>query len=979
MLIENDKSNNRKEHTRLQGSVDLLKKISVLYVEDDAATREHLSRFLERRVGKLYTAANGQEGLETWRRFKPEVVVTDIMMPVMDGLRMAEMIRLENPSVPVIVTTAFNEMGFMLRAIDLGIDKYVTKPINTDLLLQAINNSAWGIRVGLEMQLASTVFDVSSDAIIITDSENRIIDVNAAFCEITGYSKEEALGQTPTILSSGIPSADFNPSITGIMMSGNPTRDDAEKYHALWERLKETGRWSGEAWSRRKNGEIFAEWLTINTVKNSLGETTHHVAIFTDITEHKIKEAELEQHRHHLQEMIDERTLEVMQAKESAEIANRAKSEFLATMSHEIRTPMNGVVGMVDILQETRLTGDQHRMVRTIRESSIALLGILNDIMDFSKIEAGKLTIENIPTNLREVSEGVAELLAPVAAGRDIDLYVYVSPDTPAWILSDPVRLRQILFNLLGNALKFTHGEDAIHGNKVFLSVESFNPAGGCPGLRLRVIDNGIGMTPDTVAQLFQPFTQADSTTTRRFGGTGLGLSITKRLVDMLDGQIFVHSTPGAGSEFTVEIPLLKSGPGRKLPGEPDLTGVRVLAVTSDPVYEDILPAYLRCAGAETAVISDMEGAHRQLIESADGAVLVLDHSHSEDFSTGNEIVLTDKARVVQLIRRSGIGVHPKAVTVTVSPLLYHDLISGVAIAAGLLTVKDSVRKTDQRKRSRRIAPTVEEAVKIGQLILLAEDNETNCEVIQEQLRLLGYASEAARDGRKALDMWRSGRYALLLTDYHMPYMDGYQLAEAIRQEESRNAEPGGTRFPIIAVTANAMQGEEERCLENGMDDYLSKPLRLDKLGSLLAKWLPLPEKQPEKEIEAISDAPAAPNLSADSRSALVIWDVTMLTQLVGDNPAMHRRLLDKFLFNSEKQVAEINAAVVSGQTAGVMEAAHKLKSSARTVGAMRFGALCQDMETAARAGDMQSLQALASGLDEIFLDAAERIRRAGY
>src|SRR4030067_719589 len=176
MLIENDKSNNRKEHTRLQGSVDLLKKISVLYVEDDAATREHLSRFLERRVGKLYTAANGQEGLETWRRFKPEVVVTDIMMPVMDGLRMAEMIRLENPSVPVIVTTAFNEMGFMLRAIDLGIDKYVTKPINTDLLLQAINNSAWGIRVGLEMQLASTVFDVSSDAIIITDSENRIID-----------------------------------------------------------------------------------------------------------------------------------------------------------------------------------------------------------------------------------------------------------------------------------------------------------------------------------------------------------------------------------------------------------------------------------------------------------------------------------------------------------------------------------------------------------------------------------------------------------------------------------------------------------------------------------------------------------------------------------------------------------------------------------------------------------------------------------
>lgn len=257
-------------------AVDLMKSISVLYVEDDEDIRRNLSEFLRRRVGKLYTAANGQEGLDLWRQYQPEVVVTDIMMPVMGGLRMAELIQQENPSVPMIVTTAFNETEFFLKAIDLGIDKYVIKPINTDLLLQAIQKSAWSIRASLEIQLAATVFDASSDAIFITDSDNRIISVNAAFCEITGYSAEDVIGETPAILSSG--------------------RYDARFYRAMWGDLLEKGRWSGEVWNRRKNGEIFAELLTINAVKNDRGNISHYVSIFADITEHK----ETEEHVRHL-------------------------------------------------------------------------------------------------------------------------------------------------------------------------------------------------------------------------------------------------------------------------------------------------------------------------------------------------------------------------------------------------------------------------------------------------------------------------------------------------------------------------------------------------------------------------------------------------------------------------------------------------------------------------------------------------------
>lgn len=256
--------------------IDLMKNISVLYVEDDADIRRHLSEFLRRRVGKLYIAANGQEGLELWRQHRPEVVVTDIMMPVMGGLKMAELIQRENPSVPIIVTTALNETESFLKAIDLGIDKYVIKPINTELLLHAIQKSAWGVKAGLEIQLAATVFDASSDAIFITDSDNRIISVNAAFCEITGYSAQEVIGQTPAILNSG--------------------RHNAEFYHVMWRDLLETGRWNGEVWNRRKNGEIFAELLTINAVRNYRGEISHYVSIFADITEHK----QTEEHVRHL-------------------------------------------------------------------------------------------------------------------------------------------------------------------------------------------------------------------------------------------------------------------------------------------------------------------------------------------------------------------------------------------------------------------------------------------------------------------------------------------------------------------------------------------------------------------------------------------------------------------------------------------------------------------------------------------------------
>jgi CheY-like chemotaxis protein/nitrogen-specific signal transduction histidine kinase len=399
-------------------------------------------------------------------------------------------------------------------------------------------------------------------------------------------------------------------------------------------------------------------------------------------------------------------------AEEATKAASRAKSEFLANMSHEIRTPMNGVIGMVDILQTTTLDAAQRRMLGTIQLSSKALLQILNDILDFSKIEAGKLEVESVPMQLREVAEGVMQLMASSPSALAVDLSVAVDPDLPDWMLGDAVRLRQVLFNLLGNAVKFVNTASGVTP-RVVLRVAPCTRVDGSPGVRLSVQDNGIGMNPEVVAKLFQPFTQADESTARKFGGTGLGLSITHRLVELMHGQVSVHSTLGVGSEFVVELPLLPCGPVRA-------------QVTTDPVPQGSAP---------------------------------------------------------------------------------------------------------QRPE----APTVEEAVQTGCLILLAEDNEINRDVIQEQLRLLGYACELAEDGAIALRMWQAHptRYALLLTDCHMPNLDGFGLTEAIRV-----AEPAGVRLPIIAITANAMQGEADRCRDRGMDDYLSKPLRMQELAPVLEKWL---------------------------------------------------------------------------------------------------------------------------------------------
>ena len=828
---------------------------------------------------------------------------------------------------PVILLTQRQGVGKALQQLGKSIDDWLTTPLNKDVLrarmlalLQTRSTTVNMFKLqdgakNLLKSLQCRQFAVDQHAIVaIADLQGRITYVNDKFCDISGYCRQELLGRDHFRVNSDQHPKGFWKEMYQTLATGQP--------------------WRAEVCNRAKDGRLYWVDTTIAPLLDRDDQVQEYFAISTDMTERKRIEME-------------------------AKHASYTKSEFLANMSHEIRTPMNGVIGMLDVMQNTNLNHEQSRMLSTVRESALAMLRILNDILDFSKIEAGKMLMETIPTTVRNLVEDVAQLLISPAAAKQISLQVFVAPELPVRILVDPLRLRQILLNLLGNALKFTVS-DPSRPSQVMLKVESATLGDGRPGIRFRVRDNGIGMSAQTVRGLFRPFSQADETTTRRFGGTGLGLSITLRLVELLEGKIFVRSKLGEGSEFWFELPLEAATSDQQDLQAPNLSGVAVIIVTSQPLYEEILTAYLRTAGAELKLVANLADLAAAWQSFPSASVVLLDPSFAKQ---AMPIAVSDAAkpmRIVQLTTRGHGGSRlGNSIMTPAEPLLYLDLLQSVAVAAGRLTeVNQPVICSGL---SGMPAPTVEEARRAGRLILLAEDNEINREVIQAQVRILGYASETAEDGLQALAAWRSGRYALLLTDFHMPNMDGYQLTAAIRAEENQER-----RLPIIAISADALQGEAERCVEKGMSDYLSKPLRLVELAAVLTKWLPRTE--PRTEAPATAVTPATPPRS-------LVWDPEALPATMGGDTAYQRKVLDKFMLRAEAYVNELAEAIRATDPARVADAAHKLKSPALTVGAMQLGDLCRQLEAAGRQTDLQTIAALAEHLDAYYIAAAEAIR----
>ncbi len=667
---------------------------------------------------------------------------------------------------------------------------------------------------------------------------------------------------------------------------------------------------------------------------------------------------------------------ELHKALDLAEEAARAKSAFLATMSHEIRTPMTGVIGMVDLLSQSELDDDQYQMVRTVKESAYALLTIINDILDFSKIEAGKLDLDAIPFSIRDMVEGMSESLGPTANGKGIRINIHVDPDIPDAVLGDAGRIRQILFNITGNAVKFTE-----EGRVLIRAFRMPGTDENIASLRFDVIDSGIGISKAAQSELFKEFTQAESSTTRRFGGTGLGLSICQRLTDMMDGSIEVESELGLGSTFSVSLNLPIPADHNISSDGHDLTDLHILFVGDDPVERELDAKYLRHWGADVSTIGKLDMTKAKALDAAeqnkpfDVVVLgsawpiesrstIISAIQDEDSLAGTRFALMTETRTKD--SRPDIS---NTVYVDSDPLRRAPFIQAIAVAAG--RASPDVSYDDLNDQETIVAPTIEEAEAAGALILVAEDNVTNQNVIRRQLNLLGYAVETVDDGRQALEAMKSRDYAILLTDCHMPEMDGFELTRRIRAAEQDSQD----RLPIIAVTASVLAAEIDRCFEAGMDDSLPKPFEMPKLKAALRKWMPnyVPSTAKVETKGTIGEASSAIVTGPDSGDQPI--DPNALKEVFGDDDETFKEILEDFLQPAIANGEEIKSALNERSADGVARAAHKLKSSARSVGANDLADLCELLEAAGNNDDWETIDAAAPRLEGSLERVAQFIR----
>ncbi len=684
------------------------------------------------------------------------------------------------------------------------------------------------------LQLETILASATKVSIIAINTEGMITTFNAGAEEMLGYSAEEMIGQQ--MLAALHLSEEIH----------KHTQDMSELYaahiHEL-EALTQQARLGGfdeQEWTyRQKDGHSLTVLVTITALKNNDGVVTGFLAIGRDITQRKAAEAALTEAARELAR----KNAELAQARDAALEAAKLKADFLATMSHEIRTPMNAIIGMTGLLLDTALTEEQHDFADTVRRSSDALLTIVNDILDFSKIEAGKLHFEQVPFDLRMAVEDTIELMAEQAQSKGLELIALVDAAVPTGIVGDPGRLRQILVNLVSNAVKFTStGEVFVHVTR--------ETGAGPNHLRFAITDTGIGISDEAQKKLFQAFVQADSSTTRRFGGTGLGLAICQRLVQQMQGRIGIESRPGEGSTFwfTVQLPEAALTTLSSTLSWDRLSGRRILIV--DPnnrirqvLQQDLAAKGLLCSGAKNAGEAvNLAQTAATMQKPFDLALIELHLPDKDGFETARLLkdhAATSAMRLVILtpVGRRGDGTTARQLGINAyltKPLRQTQLLECFCQVLDIPKIDAAPGEASPGTPPLITRHTLGQASTAATTrLLLAEDNPVNQKVACKMLEKLGYRVDVASNGQEAVAAHERMRYPLIFMDCQMPEVDGFKATALIRKMEGKSA-----HTPIVAMTANAMQGDRERCLEAGMDDYVAKPVRPKDLQTVLDTWL---------------------------------------------------------------------------------------------------------------------------------------------
>ena len=813
-------------------------------------------------------ASRGQDGLDKVRAATREgrpysMAYVDVRMPNgWDGIETIGRIWQEHPDLLVVICTAFSDhsweeiqerLGFSDRFLILKKpfdnlevrqltwalveraraerelhDSQQTVHLRTLHLEQAISDlekRSIELQEARDVALSATkelhqlhrkhelVLNAVGEGIQALDLEGRIIFENPAGEEMLGWEPGELIGK-PAHETMHHSKADGTPypqgecPILSSLVDGNPRRISDEVF---W----------------RKDGTGFpVEYLT-STVRDENHEIIGAVVVFSDITQRTHAEQEL-----HF-------------AKDAAEAASRAKSEFLANMSHEIRTPMNGVIGMTGLLLETPLTSEQREFAEITRTSAEALLTVINDILDFSKIEAGKLTFEILDFDLVETAETTLDLLAAAAHGKGVELACEFAPDVPARLRGDSGRLRQILINLVGNAIKFTEK------GEVVLRVNIASQTTTHATVRFDIEDTGIGISPAAQGDLFEPFSQADGSTTRRYGGTGLGLAVSKQLVAIMEGQIGVDSEPGQGSTFWFTAQLEKQSPDAPERSKRDLSDLQVLVVDDNATNRQILCQQILAWKIQTTNAASGDEALTMLRAAAaegrpyDLALLDVQMPEMDGFILASAIKVDPAIAGTRLIVLTSLGqsatveqLEANGIDAYVSKPVKQSRLFDCLVNVLGKTVAEKVLVQSAVAAS--VPIPSEPNLQIQKVrILLAEDNSINQRVALGQLRKLRYWADTVANGLEVLKALQLVSYDIIFMDCQMPEMDGYEATRAIRKQEQRLEQSCPWKSPvyIVALTANAMQGESEKCLAIGMDDYLSKPVRSSELQAVLERW----------------------------------------------------------------------------------------------------------------------------------------------